>query len=93
MIDRVGVKIGYSLAMAAWSLAVAAHGFARSIVEFSLARAVAGFQRLTGRILEGWPNGYAIILAIASVIYLVALLCIHLISPRLTPFRAADGDE
>lgn len=55
--------------------------------------AAAGFQRATGRILDSWPLGYEVILGVASVIYLAALLCIHLISPRLAPIHAADSGE
>jgi ACS family hexuronate transporter-like MFS transporter len=45
-----------------------------------------GFQYATGRILDAWPDfGYTVILAIASCSYLINLLLIHLINPRLDP--------
>jgi ACS family hexuronate transporter-like MFS transporter len=47
----------------------------------------AGFQRMTGRILDAWPDGYVIILGMASSAYLVALLFIHVLSPRLEPME------
>jgi MFS transporter, ACS family, hexuronate transporter len=45
-----------------------------------------GFAKLTGYILDtGWPGRYAILFTIASTAYLVNLLVIHLLSPRLEP--------
>ncbi|AQG77993.1 MFS transporter [Spirosoma montaniterrae] len=41
-IDRYGTKIGYALALTLWSLAAMGHGWARSVVQFGLARAVLG---------------------------------------------------
>lgn len=38
LIDRIGTKKGLSLAVAAWSLASMAHGFAATVVHFSVAR-------------------------------------------------------
>ena len=38
-----------------------------------------GFQMLTGRILDRWPNGYLAILIVASASYLINLLIIHLL--------------
>jgi ACS family hexuronate transporter-like MFS transporter len=38
IIDRIGVRIGFSLAVALWSLAAAAHGLARTVFGFSVAR-------------------------------------------------------
>ena len=37
-IDRIGVKRGFSLAVILWSIAAAAHGFARSVHGFCAAR-------------------------------------------------------
>ncbi len=54
--------------------------------------AAMGFQRLTGRVLEDWPSGYVVILGIASVSYLVTLLAVHLINPRLEPMDIAVDD-
>src|SRR5437588_8863459 len=38
IIDRIGVKKGFSLAVLAWSLGAALHGLARSVLAFSWAR-------------------------------------------------------
>jgi len=38
MVDRIGVKRGFSLAVIVWSIAAAAHGFARSVAGFCVAR-------------------------------------------------------
>jgi len=38
IIDRIGVKRGFSLAVILWSIAAAAHGFARSVFGFCAAR-------------------------------------------------------
>lgn len=46
-----------------------------------------GFQMLTGRILDRWPNGYLAILIVASASYLINLLIIHLLVPRLEPME------
>src|SRR5439155_3088314 len=38
IIDRIGVKRGFSVAVILWSIAAAAHGFARSVAGFCTAR-------------------------------------------------------
>jgi ACS family hexuronate transporter-like MFS transporter len=38
LMDKLGTKIGYSIAMAAWSLAAMAHSFASSVIGFAVAR-------------------------------------------------------
>jgi MFS transporter, ACS family, hexuronate transporter len=43
------------------------------------------FQQFTGRILDKWDNGYVVLFTIAASIYLVNVLLIHLLSPRLDP--------
>ncbi len=40
--DRVGVKLGYALAVLGWSLAAIGHTFARSVMSFSAARFALG---------------------------------------------------
>jgi MFS transporter, ACS family, hexuronate transporter len=42
LFDRIGVRLGYSLAVAVWSVAEVAHAFVRSVTGFSLARAGLG---------------------------------------------------
>lgn len=43
------------------------------------------FQRATGRILEATNNNYSIIFMICGSAYVIALLIIHLLAPRLEP--------
>lgn len=38
LMDKLGTKIGYSIAMAIWSLAAMAHSFASSVIGFAVAR-------------------------------------------------------
>ncbi|MEO5961290.1 MAG: MFS transporter [Opitutaceae bacterium] len=42
LIDRVGIKFGYSLSMVAWSIATICHGFVGSVRGFFIARAALG---------------------------------------------------
>ncbi len=44
IIDRIGTKMGYALALTIWSLASIGHAFARSTAGFALARGVLGFS-------------------------------------------------
>jgi ACS family hexuronate transporter-like MFS transporter len=43
VLDRIGTRAGYVLAIGVWSIAAAAHGAARSALGFGLARAALGF--------------------------------------------------
>jgi ACS family hexuronate transporter-like MFS transporter len=43
LIDRLGTRLGYLLAVVVWSLAAMAHSLARSALEFGLARFALGF--------------------------------------------------
>jgi ACS family hexuronate transporter-like MFS transporter len=57
---------------------------------------VAGFtavavQMLTGYVLKHYANGYMVILAVASCAYLVNLLIIHLLVPRLEPMNLSEA--
>jgi ACS family hexuronate transporter-like MFS transporter len=38
LMDKLGTKIGYSIAMAVWSIAAMAHSFASSVIGFAVAR-------------------------------------------------------
>jgi ACS family hexuronate transporter-like MFS transporter len=42
LIDRVGVRMGYAIAMISWSIAAMAHAFCHSLAEFVFARAALG---------------------------------------------------
>ncbi len=44
IIDRIGTKMGYAIALTIWSLASIGHAFARSTAGFALARGVLGFS-------------------------------------------------
>jgi ACS family hexuronate transporter-like MFS transporter len=41
-IDRVGTRVGYAVSLVVWSLAAAGHAFARSALDFGIARFVLG---------------------------------------------------
>lgn len=41
-IDRFGTKLGYAVAITIWSVAAVGHGWARSVVQFGMARALLG---------------------------------------------------
>jgi len=43
LIDRLGTRIGYAVAMVFWSIASMAHAFANSFLTFAIARAALGF--------------------------------------------------
>ena len=43
LIDRVGSRIGYAIAVAIWSVSAMAHSLARSVVTFAMARFGLGF--------------------------------------------------
>jgi MFS transporter, ACS family, aldohexuronate transporter len=51
-----------------------------------------GFQKLTGRILDSWSNGYLVIFAVASCAYLVNLAIIHLLVPRMEPMQIPTAE-
>lgn len=42
VVDRLGIRLGYAWGVAIWSLAAVVHGFARTLGQFSVARAVLG---------------------------------------------------
>ena len=44
VIDRVGVKVGYALAVGLWSIAAMGHALARSVLGFCFARAALGLS-------------------------------------------------
>ena len=52
-----------------------------------------GFQKMTGRILDNYDNGYVVILAIASIAYLVNLAIIQLLVPRMEPMQVEAASE
>ncbi len=52
-----------------------------------------GFQQMTGRILDHYENGYVVILAIASVAYLINLAIIQVLVPRMEPMHVSLPDQ
>jgi MFS transporter, ACS family, hexuronate transporter len=52
--------------------------------------AAMGFQMFTGRLLDAYPGAYQVIFFVASVAYLVDLLVIHLIVPRLEKMELVE---
>ncbi|MFI5257010.1 MAG: MFS transporter [Gemmatimonadales bacterium] len=58
---------------------------------FAGAMSGAGFQRLTGWILQRNPEGYGTVFLMCGFAYVVALLLMHLLVPRLEPARL-DGE-
>src|ERR1700742_1102828 len=48
LVDRVGTRVGYSLAMAFWSLAAMGHALVSSLFGFSVARFALGFGEAGG---------------------------------------------
>lgn len=43
LMDLIGLRVGYALAIGLWSIAAMAHAFARNVVQFSAARFALGF--------------------------------------------------
>jgi ACS family hexuronate transporter-like MFS transporter len=58
---------------------------------FAGAMAGMAFQRTTGRLLDATKGDYTIIFAVCGIMYLVALLFIHLLAPRLEPASVSSG--
>ena len=50
-----------------------------------------GVQMSTGYVLKHYANGYVVILGVASCAYLVNLLIIHLLVPRLEPMELPEA--
>jgi ACS family hexuronate transporter-like MFS transporter len=51
------------------------------------------FAQLVSRILQYTGNDYLIPFAIASLIYLVALVIMHLLAPKLEPMKLTETNE
>ncbi len=52
-----------------------------------------GFQRLTGRILQRDPTAYGEIFVFCGLAYVLALLVIHLLVPRMEPVTLASESQ
>lgn len=62
LLDRIGVRLGFALALAAWSVASMGHAFARSALGFGIARGLLGiaespnFPAATKTLAEWFPR-------------------------------------
>jgi ACS family hexuronate transporter-like MFS transporter len=102
LMDRLGTRLGYALAMTLWTLASVAHGAARSAVSFMAARFVLGigesgnFPASLKAVADWFPLGTGSyrqlhpIFIVAASAYLIALLVVHILSPRLAPAGIAN---
>ena len=50
LMDRIGTRVGYAIAIVWWSLAAMAHAFARTPLGFGIARAALGVSNLPPRL-------------------------------------------
>ena len=89
LIDRIGVKTGFALAVAVWSLAAAAHGAVASIVGFMVCRFVLGlaeagnYPSCIKTIRQWFPVGER---AIATGIFNAGTNVGAMVTPLLIPF-------
>jgi ACS family hexuronate transporter-like MFS transporter len=51
LFDRIGVRMGFALSIGAWSISIALHALATSILSFSIFRAMLGFSEA-----GAWPG-------------------------------------
>jgi len=60
LIDRLGTRMGYAVAMVFWSIASMAHAAANSFWTFAMARAALGFGEagVFRRASRAWRNGF-----------------------------------
>lgn len=91
VIDRIGVRFGFSLAVTFWSIAAIAHGWARSVMQFGMARFGLGlseagnFPASIRAISEWFPKKER---ALATGIFNAGTNVGALITPLLVPWIA-----
>ena len=91
LLDRLGVRVGYALAVALWSLAALAHGAARSVPAFAAARAALGlaeganFPAAVKAVGEWFPERER---ALATGIFNAGTNLGALLTPLLAPWLA-----
>jgi ACS family hexuronate transporter-like MFS transporter len=91
LLDRLGVRAGYALAVGLWSLAAVAHGAARSLLAFSAARAALGlaeganFPAAVKAVGEWFPERER---ALATGIFNAGTNVGALVTPLLAPWLA-----
>lgn len=89
LIDRIGVKTGFAIAVLIWSLAAAAHGMVASVVGFMACRFVLGFAEAGNypscikTIRQWFPVGER---AIATGIFNAGTNVGAMVTPLLIPF-------
>jgi len=90
VMDLIGLRLGYLLAVLGWSLAAMGHGLARRMGDFCAARFGLGlaeggnFPAAIKAVSEWFPRKER---ALAASAYLIALLVIHRLLPRLEPME------
>ncbi len=93
LLDRMGVRLGYSLAVVAWSAAAVAHGFMRSVIGFSCARfglglaEAANFPAAIKAVGEWFPKKER---ALATGIFNSGTNVGALLTPLLVPWLAKN---
>ncbi len=91
LLDRLGVRFGYALAVTLWSIAAMAHGLARSVPAFALARAALGlaeganFPAAVKAVAEWFPRRER---ALATGIFNAGTNVGALVTPLLAPWLA-----
>jgi ACS family hexuronate transporter-like MFS transporter len=91
LIDRVGTRVGYALALTLWSLAAAGHALARTALGFGIARACLGlgeagnFPAAIKTVAEWFPRQER---ALATGIFNAGTNVGAVIAPLLVPFLA-----
>jgi ACS family hexuronate transporter-like MFS transporter len=91
MLDRFGVRIGYSIAMVVWSLSAASHALASSVISFASARfglalgESANFPAAIKTVAEWFPKKER---ALATGIFNSGSTVGAIVAPLLIPFLA-----
>src|SRR5258708_34210032 len=91
LIDRLGTRIGYALAMIFWSLASMAHAAANSFVTFAIARAALGFGEAgvfpagITSVAESFPKKER---ALATGIFNAGTHVVAIVTPLIFPWIA-----
>jgi len=91
LIDRVGVKLGYSISIVAWSLAALAHGLVNSVSGFFVVRGALGaseggnFPACVKAVMHWFPARER---ALAASIFQAGPQVAAVVAPAIVPFIA-----